>query len=143
MNKDFISYGHAIELKELGYNEICFGFYPDKNSPVVLNYAKNCCGDYEITETKDLHGWVIAPLYQQAFRWFMENYGLYGHIDYSPELGKWVYKIHDINQRGLAYDLQDQIDPIIETLSSCDFGEAQLLCLRNLIMEVKEKKSLL
>jgi hypothetical protein len=27
MNKDFVHYEEALELKELGFNEPCFGYY--------------------------------------------------------------------------------------------------------------------
>ena len=61
MNKEFILYEEALALKELGFDEDCFGFY--------IKEANNqaCGGDYPCNGTNS------APLYQQAFRWFREK----------------------------------------------------------------------
>ena len=72
MNKYFILYEQALELKELGFNEECLGYYyTDPNAATIpflciyKPYKNEFC----------LH----APLYQQAFRWFRQKYGLYSH----------------------------------------------------------------
>lgn len=60
MNKEFIPYEQALELKELGFEEICVSFFtPDGDlyqSEGYYKYKKNVFGDE-----------VVAPLYQQAF----------------------------------------------------------------------------
>jgi hypothetical protein len=62
MNKEFVTYEIALELKELGFNEPCFGVYATKDGYVRKSaYDEN--GD--------------APLYQQAFRWFEEKYSYF------------------------------------------------------------------
>jgi hypothetical protein len=67
MEKDFIPYQEALELKQLGFDEECFRF---KNN--ISN----------IYEEKGWFNWnqselfVSIPLYQQAFRFFREKYGL-------------------------------------------------------------------
>jgi hypothetical protein len=63
MKNEFIPYEEALALKELGFDEDCFGFY--------IKEANNqaCGGDYPCNGTNS------APLYQQAFRWFREKYG--------------------------------------------------------------------
>jgi hypothetical protein len=59
MNKEFIPYEQALELKELGFDEPCM-------SSRDMNNDK---------------GLIQLPLYQQAFRWFREKYILDFGID--------------------------------------------------------------
>lgn len=72
MNKEFIPYEQALELKELGFK---------KDNDFGLLYK----GDD-----------IPSILYQQAFRWFREKYKLLGlpkpygyEIQYNAELHYW------------------------------------------------------
>jgi hypothetical protein len=69
MNKEFIPYEQALELKELDFDEPCIMYY-DYSRTLVES------GIYECK----------APLYQQAFRWFREKHGLL--VLYRPHFGK-------------------------------------------------------
>jgi hypothetical protein len=71
MNKEFIPYEQALDLKELGFNENCFRGY-------MRQYE-----EWIITDTiYDGHYEILAPLYQQAFRFFREKY------DFTYSIGK-------------------------------------------------------
>lgn len=63
MNKEFIPYKQALELKELGFDEDVFEWF-----------------DTETKDFCDVMKEVKAPLYQQAFRWFREKHNLH-HLD--------------------------------------------------------------
>jgi hypothetical protein len=69
MNKEFIPYEQALELKELGFNEKCAAHYLGEGEEYLelkwLIYRND-----SINTAKCLQ----APLYQQAFRWFREKY---------------------------------------------------------------------
>ena len=85
MNREFIPYEQAIELKHLGFEEPCFGawvenelFIPEKQNPSIQSLSNNQC---------------IAPLYQQAFRFFREKYNILATI-YSNASG-YLYEWHD------------------------------------------------
>ena len=67
MNKEFVSYEQAVALKELGFNEICMGYFD-----VRLEHQ---IGNFNLTEIKGYHESVAAlsPLKQQVFRWFREK----------------------------------------------------------------------
>jgi hypothetical protein len=54
MGKEFVPYQQALELKELGFDEPCFGEFNK--------------------DEKDGNIFTSAPLYQQVFRWFREKY---------------------------------------------------------------------
>ena len=67
MTKEFVSYEQAVALKELGFNEICMGYFD-----VRLEHQ---IGNFNFTESKGYHESVAAlsPLKQQVFRWFREK----------------------------------------------------------------------
>ena len=67
MEKEFVSYEQALALKELGFNEICMGYFD-----VRLEHQ---IGNFNFTEIKGYHESVAAlsPLKQQVFRWFREK----------------------------------------------------------------------
>ena len=67
MNKEFIPYEQALEIRELGFKEKCAAHYLDKDDLELkweiyrnLSFNTDNC--------------VQAPLYQQAFRFFREKY---------------------------------------------------------------------
>lgn len=114
MEQEFIPYEQALALKELGFDEKCFSFY-DSDGKLYESEGYYKKG-YNVLDKE-----VIAPLFQQAFRWFREKYG------YLPN-------IHDFNGNFKA------------TLSgNCNwlgswtktYEEAELECLKKLIEIVK------
>ena len=117
ISKNFIPYDLALELKELGFDEICFGFY-DLSYKCRLAFTSDQ-NSYEQQKCS-------APLYQQAFRWFREKYNLH-YI---------VYK--NINIDG--YDFCEiTIDGIINKNTFKTYEEAELECLVKLIDIVKRQ----
>jgi hypothetical protein len=70
MNKDFIPYEQALELKELGFNEKCAAHYLGEGEEYLelkwLIYRN---------DSININNCIQAPLYQQAFRFFREKYG--------------------------------------------------------------------
>ena len=61
IEKEFVPYAEALELKQLGFDEPCFGVYATKDG-YVRKSAYDEIGD--------------APTYYQAFRFFREKYKL-------------------------------------------------------------------
>jgi hypothetical protein len=117
MNKEFIPYEQALELKELGFNELCLFYYGDNEALRIYHQS-------EIYD--DLIG---APLYQQAFRWFREKYGIVGIVKFGTQ--EFTYNIYNNDAIGLL------------TKDSLDFNgtyeEAEIACLKKLIELVKKK----
>ena len=68
MNKEFIPYEQALELKELGFYEGCIAHYEKINGKIKLEVYS-----YDLDDAI-----CAAPLYQQAFRWFRDKYGYSG-----------------------------------------------------------------
>jgi hypothetical protein len=126
MTQEFIPYEQALALKELGFDEPCFGYF-DKEDDNTL-YFDVCY------ETKNL----AAPLYQQAFRWFRERYQLFGEvIMYIPQEGDldgyftYVFLISTVEN----YKKKPKVDELFYSSSE----KAELACLKKLIEIVKNK----
>lgn len=130
MEKEFIEYEQAIALKKLGFDEPCFGYYDGNHNLQFMYNGK----PEKFTEKKMgpadsvWVGWISAPLYQQAFRWFREKYG-------------WTIKINKIVKDTWSFTLENF------TLEKELFGgrfnsykEAELECLKKLIEIVKKQK---
>jgi hypothetical protein len=73
MEKEFIPYEQALALKKLGFDEKCFSFY-DSDGELYESEGYYKKG-YNVSDEE-----VIAPLYQQAFRWFRNNHCFYNQI---------------------------------------------------------------
>lgn len=74
MEKEFIPYKLALKLKELGFNEKCFANWIDKDKRDGGGISLEMWDD-EITEYIPINE-ILAPIWQQAFNWFREKYGL-------------------------------------------------------------------
>jgi hypothetical protein len=72
MEKEFVPYEQAVALKELGFEEDCFGYYDVDNG-----YATGYAFCYSNVKSQ-LESGCSAPLYQQAFRWLHEQLNMKG-----------------------------------------------------------------
>ena len=124
MNKEFIPYEQALELKALGFDEQCFSFYDtDAELYESEGYYKN---GYNVSDKE-----VIAPIYQQAFRWFREkNFICHVTNDLSNNLQDEVYVY--IMTKGYG-------SLIVRSEEYNTYEEAELACLKKLIEIVKNK----
>jgi hypothetical protein len=125
MTQEFIPYEQALELKELGFNELCLFYYGDNEALRIYHQS-------EIYD--DLIG---APLYQQAFRWFREKYNLY------QDISTFVW---DYDKKQLGFTIRTYLNPLnldtekkvhLEVYES--YEEAELECLKKLIEIIKQK----
>lgn len=88
MKNEFVPYDIALAMKELGFDEACFGWYSGAGMHTLA-----------IETSKNSEGWLLgkncsAPLYQQAFRWFrdelkdsaFEPYDMVKHYSYNMKV---------------------------------------------------------
>lgn len=118
MEKEFLPYDLALELKDLGFDEECFGWY--NYGTLCLFREDNLLDCYAGEENRP-----FAPTFSQAFRFFREKYNLLGSpvpCDFNRKDTKFDFIINgNMNYRCLSYE------------------EAELECLKKLILIVKEK----
>ena len=119
MENEFVLYEIALALKELGFDEPCFGSYVFGDE-LNIKY----CEDQFITDSC-----CLAPTFSQAFRWFREKYKLEYHIK-SEMIGYYTYIVdRNINK---TLSLKNNIFQTYE--------EAELECLKKLIKIIKNNK---
>lgn len=119
MEKEFIPYEQALALKELGFESpYPIGGYQGGK---VFYYEKGeLYYDGRPMYSSDYHsGQLLAPLYQQAFRWFREKYGLNSHI-------------HQENRNNYSYCCGQGYSDEIGGYQDFDtYEEVELECLKN------------
>ena len=106
MEKEFTEYTEALALKELGFDEPCFAVYIDKTLIIEDDWL------YSTNQNTFISSNFTAPLYQQAFRWFREKYGLFvapNVISYEGDPYLWFFEINSITHP-LGTDLVETDD---------------------------------
>ena len=128
MKNQFIPYEEALELKELGFDEECLGYYHTtlSSSDVDLVLGKTHNRFYHLVGIPEDFN-TLAPLYQQAFRWFREKYNLLYTIEETLEDDEVWYEWTIKTPNGF----EGSAEPTYE--------EAELACLKKLIEIVKKK----
>jgi hypothetical protein len=137
MNAEFIPYQQALDLKELGFDEPCFGYY-NNIGKLFFNTNGQPVGKDWVWEGNQIvpTDMALAPLYQQCFRFFREKYKLYHHItQYYGE--HFFYKIEDmVHPRRYEEYPVEKLRNFGEYTSQED---AELACLIKLIEIVKDE----
>ena len=125
MEKEFVPYELAVKLKELGFDEECFGYYTELEDFVMRPHLR---------QQDCIEGKFLAPTWQSAFRWFREKYEIEATTScfYSKRLDipyeERQYHCHVI-RNGLTSK-----GPRYKT-----YEEAELACLDKLIELAKNK----
>jgi hypothetical protein len=149
MEKEFIHYEQALALKELGFDEPCFGYFENQDMNLVINFnnlplteeQSKRPGLYTIDNRNSvLPQWATAtPLYQQAFRWFLEKYNLRGFIGFRPNVKQFDCHIYDMSLSGKEYVKQRTMEEFSKDPKVGTYEEAELECLKKLIETIKQK----
>jgi hypothetical protein len=130
LEKEFVSYEIALDMKSIGFDEPCFGYYRDeyncKNNPITYpKYTEQY--DIDNDEVNFNNALMLAPTFSQAFRWFREKHKLHSGI--YPYYDEYEYQIKDFNS-SKNIPLQGGI---------MSYEEAELACLKKLIEITKNK----
>jgi hypothetical protein len=131
MNKEFIPYELALELKQLGFDEPCLGYYRGVlgKPEVELIICQTPPRFYHLMTIPE-HFDILAPTYSQAFRFFRENHNLHSYIDILKRYnGKSVYEFVIVS---------DDIEEEENNRRWKNYEEAEFECLKELIEIVKE-----
>jgi hypothetical protein len=133
MEEHFVNYNQALALKELGFDEPCFGAYRSHS-----HFIGHLDIQYCTTNNLKQYEWLLhtlAPLKQQVFRWFRENHNIDG----------WVVPYYQLGGGKLYSYVYEEIDNAQElNVTDADdyktYEEAESACIDNLIEIVKSKK---
>ena len=124
MNKEFIPYELALELKQLGFDEPCLATI-DQTDFIHIKGTEYPIRGAMIYDTID------CPTYSQAFRWFRDKHNLRCQINYIGGLinkTTWwdISVIGHYNTNPKEWEMKYQ-----------PYEEAELECLKKLIEIVK------
>jgi hypothetical protein len=140
MTKEFLPYDRALKLKQLGFDEPCFGYYKKTslgNDSQNLVIQQTEIGFYNVILIPE-HTRILAPLFQQAFKWFRENYSLYSLIGMHPNTKEWYSSYQNLNWSGK--ETLDFIKTEDRSIRFKTYEEAELACLDKLIEIVELKQ---
>lgn len=124
MNNNFLPYQESSDIEDIGFNEECFGYYVNKDESF----------HYYPKPYKERNKFVVgAPLYQQAFKFFRDEYNLHPEIvpaagpagRYNIALHDWLYEDDGKGPRLLEFSYEG----------------AELYCIREMIKMTKYGKN--
>jgi hypothetical protein len=132
MNKEFVPYELALELRQLEFDEPCLFYYYGSNNlqsliqidmPRLVNHNESILGTC-----------YSAPTYSQAFRWFREKHNLRCQINYIGGLinkTTWwdISVIGHYNTNPKEWEMKYQ-----------PYEEAEVACLKKLIEIANDKQ---
>ena len=118
MEKEFVPYSLALELKELGFDEPCFG------SIDQIGYI-HVKGSKSSPRGSMMYNTIDCPTFSQAFRFFREKYKLLSFVDIDSS-----YRIY-------CDDIKFDLD--IDSRIFKTYEEAELECIKKLIEIAKEQ----
>lgn len=121
LEESFIKYNEASELRELGFNSMCFGCFtyrvPELRWKLTSRISNN-----------DTMGIVAAPIYSQVFKWFRDKYGYDVSIKkFTPSEYQFVIEQLSDNDNNYYF-----IDFPFES-----YEKAQETCLKKIIKIIK------
>lgn len=136
MDNLFIPYTEALALHELGYDRSSFCEYA-KNRKTGEVFLRDT---YQELQPDGFNNSLFpAPLYQQAFEFFREEYGIV--VSITPSNQYWNLTFY--NTKPESFDLRNDLQEAIFAVDAYDFSsykEAELGCIKVLIEFVSKNK---
>ena len=136
MESLFCPYELALELKELGFDEISLFYYATAYEGNPLSHCPHLLLNSQLEGFENEP--ISAPLWQQALRWFREKHNLEASIQRMPPevYGKGKGDIKNY----LLYIWAENLNPRgQQTLHFDTYEEAEFECLKKLIEIVKKQ----
>ena len=140
MEKEFVPYEQALELKELGFNKPCFGWYSGKDKNVFYNQDANESIPFvkvPIIISSDSKTRFLAPTFSQGFKWLIEKYNIFPMIQPYFSSDKLTWNIVFMDDFNVDDDSNGEYEEI-EVIGN--YEEAELACLKKLIEIIKNQK---
>ena len=128
MEREFLPYELAFELKQVGFDQPCICIYSSPN----IKELKNVMQIYKNSELS-LETSCTAPMYQQAFRFFREEKKLLAEVKPIDDWNSYTFVIY----------AEDAMSPFFEIPTKYKeynmYEEAQIECIKALIKIAKTK----
>lgn len=124
MKNEFVPYEEALALKGLGFDEPCFAYYTNEDL-ITIYHQSDVYADF-----------IPAPLYQQAFRWFLKEYKLFSYVDQMGSASYCVVIQKDSPEWRNKTISGGCLEEVVDLYS---YEEAELSRLRKLIEIVKKE----
>jgi hypothetical protein len=135
MEKQFLPRSESLEVKDLGFNEPCFGFYLGGYKVCLFEttpWNERTNGRF-ITQFTEEDRHCTAPLHAQVFKWFRDEHKLKGEVVHSNANGSHKFTIWKWN-----FDNNVGLWERIGNIGTYDsHEEAQIMCIRKLIELIK------
>lgn len=134
MKELFVSKEIALELKDLGFDELCFACIGAYSEDFMYCYNLHTT-TIRNSRSLEVGASYAIPIYQQAFKWFRDNHKLYHLIaPFETKNDKLIFsfQLFEIDEVGLT---------LIEVKQDFNtYEETELECLKELIKIVQQKK---
>lgn len=139
MNKEFSPFPEAFELKQLGFDEPCFGYYDLDGLQISRHhwYPENKNSSFPLPDTTN-NPKISAPTFAQAFRWFRDKHNIDSWVQpfvMQSEIGR-IY----LPDETYSYYIFKDGEFVSNEADFNEPEEAELDCLRKLIAIVKEEQ---
>ena len=142
MEKEFVPYELAVKLKELGFDEPCFGYYFNHSEENFKEGKFDYRGELNIEYSiyKENTYYILAPTFSQAFRFFRDNHNLHAE-PYTVDMGaiEYCFQIRDLYSEKYIYDnFVGAGGSYHGTFDTPE--EAELACIEKLIEIIEQKE---
>jgi hypothetical protein len=136
LENNFVPKQIAIDMRSIGFDEPCFGFYI--GDIIRLTLYTDCGWKNSTIPYSTQEELLTTPLYQQCFRWFREKYNIV-HTVYSNASG-YMWELHYNTERGGTHicDSAESGDCEMSGMFTT-YEKAEIKCLKKLIEIVKNK----
>jgi hypothetical protein len=141
--KEFVTYELALRMKQIGFDEPCFGHYQQEWHDDGMTELEPSL--QMIISKQHQHAYQIytAPTFSQAFRWFREKYGICTNIRRGSATMHEHMQKHGILVKDYEWSLNTIDGNYLTSMGVEDtWEEAELVCLTKLIELVENEKML-
>jgi hypothetical protein len=140
MKEHFVNYNQALALKELGFDEPCFGAYRSHS-----HFIGHLDIQYCTTNNLKQYEWLLhtlAPLKSQVFKWFRDEHNLYAEINLDSYKEPYSLKVTIKKMDATNTYVEKEFYPYDNGIGAIDndkYEEAESACIDKLIEIIKNK----